>query len=196
MKTRIIFIAFAALMALSGCRPNKPATFDWDNGDKIEYAIDYAVLFTADHDSTMILTAESNYGTINIVRVESENLIGADGKPVKNTFIILEDSVPMGKSITMSRGNLTYIGENLGFIHNQVVGSDDMVEIRIPGSDNYTLYSIRDNMFFGPNDEQNFTIDEGQRFSVVLPVMTKQQYPKEEENHTIRIAFDIYSQSN
>lgn len=196
MKNRIIFIAFAALMALSGCRQNKSAVFDWSNNDKIEYAIDYKVRFTADHDSTMQLTAESNYGTINIDRVESENLIGADGKLVKNTYIILEDSVPMGKSITLSRGDLTYIGESLGFIHNQVVGSDDMVEIKIPGSDNYTMYSIRDNMFFGPNDEQNFTIGEGQRFSVIIPVMTEQQYPKEEENHTIQIAFDIYSHSN
>ena len=182
-------------MALSGCRQNqgegKHPSFDWDNNDKIEYAINYKVRFAADHDSTMLLTAESNYGTINVAIVESENLIGADGKLVKNTFIILEDSVPMGKSITMHRGDLMYIGENLGFIHNQVVGSDDMVEIKIPGSDNYKLYSIRDNMFFGPNDEQNFTIGEGQRFSVILPIMTEHRYPKEEENHTIRIGFDI-----
>ena len=196
MKKKIIFIAFAALMTLSGCRQNqgegKHPSFDWGNSDKIEYAIDYVVRFTADHDSSMQLTATSNYGTAKIVKVESENLIGEDGKLVKNTFIILEDSVPMGKSITMSRGNLTYIGENLRFIHNQVVGSDDMVEIRIPGSDDYTLYSIRDNMFFGPNDEQYFTIGEGQRFSVVLPVMTEEMYPKEKENHTIQIDFGIH----
>ncbi len=197
MKNNITFIAFAALMALFGCGQNrdeaKHSAFDWDNNDKIEYTIDYKVRFSADHDSTMLLTAESNYGTINVVSVESENLIGTDGKLVKNTFIILEDSIPMSKSIILQRGGLSYSGENLGYIHNQVVGSDDMVEIRTLDSDNYTMYSIRDNMFFGPNDEQGFTIGEGQRFSVVLPVMTKQQYPKEEEIHTIKIDFDIIS---
>ena len=197
MKNSIIFIAFAALMALSGCKQNqgeaKYSAFDWDSNDKIEYTIDYKVRFTADHDSTIQVSATCNYGTAKVVQVESENLIGADGKLVMNTFIIFEDSIPMGKSITMHRGNLTYIGENLGFIHNQVVGSDDLVEIRILGSDNYTMYSIRDNMFFGPNDEQDFSIGEGQRFSVVLPIMTEQQYPKEEEIHTIKIDFDIIS---
>ena len=193
MKNRIIFIAFAALMALSGCRQNKPATFDWDNIDKIEYTIDYTVHFTSDHDSTMQLTATSNYGTINVARVESENLIGEDGKLVKNTFIILEDSVPVGKCLTLNRGSLSYTGAKSEFVHNRTVGSDDMVEIRILGSDDYTLYSICDNMFFGPNyDEESFTIGEGLRFSVVLPVMTEEMYPKEKENHTIQIDFGIH----
>ena len=196
MKNRILFIAFAALMALSGCKQNqeksKNPSFDWDKNDKIEYAIDYAVHFTADHDSTMFLTAESNFGTVNVARVESENLIGEDGKLVKNTFIILEDSVPVGKCLTLNRGSLSYTGAKSEFVHNRTVGSDDMVEIRILGSDDYTLYSIRDNMFFGPNyDEESFTIGEGQRFSIILPIITEQQYPKEEESHTIRIGFGI-----
>ena len=183
-------------MALSGCRQNQGEgrypSFDWDNNDKIEYAIDYAVLFTADHDSTMILTAESNYGTINIVRVESENLIGADGKLVKNTFIILEDSVPDGKSLTLNRGGLSYTGGKPEFVHNHTVGSDDLAEIRIQGSDDYTMYSIRDNMFFGPNyDEESFTIGGGQRFTIVLPVVTEEMYPKEKERHTIHFCLAI-----
>ena len=196
MKNRIIFIAFAAFMALSGCRQNqgeaKHSAFDWDNNDKIEYAIDYMVHFTSDHDSTMQLTATCNYGTINVVRVESENLIGEDGKLVKNTFIILEDSVPVGKCLTLNRGSLSYTGAKSEFVHNRTVGSDDMVEIRILGSDDYTLYSIRDNMFFGPNyDEESFTIGGGLRFTIVLPVMTEQRFPKENESHTIQIGFDI-----
>ena len=196
MRNRIFFIAFAALLALSGCRQNSPegksASFDWDNNDKIEYAVDYTVSFTADHDSTMQLTATTNYGTAKIVQIESENLIGEDGKLVKNTFIILEDSVSVGKSLTLNRGGLSYTGGKPEFVHNRTVGSDDLVDIRILGSDDYTLYSIRDNMFFGPNyDEESFTIGECQRFSVILPVITEQQYPKEEENHTIRIGFDI-----
>ena len=73
----------------------------------------------------------------------------------------------------------------------QTVGSDDMVEIRIPGTDDYTLYSIRDNMLFGPGDEQRFTIGEGQHFLIILPVMTELKYPKEKECHTVRISFDI-----
>ena len=74
----------------------------------------------------------------------------------------------------------------------QTVGSDDMVEIRIPRSDDYTmLYSIRDNLFYGPNDEQRFTIGEGQHFLIILPVMTELKYPKEKETHTVRISFDI-----
>ena len=73
----------------------------------------------------------------------------------------------------------------------QAVGSDDMVEIRIPRSDDNTLYSIRDNMFYEPYDEQRFTIGEGQRFSIVLPVMTELKYPKEKESHRIQIGFDI-----
>ena len=193
MKNRIIFLAFAALMALSGCRPNKPATFDWENNDKIEYTVDYTVSFSADHDSTMQLTSTSNYGNVNVVQIKSENLIGADGKLVKNTFIILEDSVPVGKSLTLNRGSLSYTGGKSGFVHNRTVGSDDMVEIRILGSDDYTLYSIRDNMFFGPNyDEESFTIGGGQRFTIVLPVMTEQRFPKENESHTIQIDFGIH----
>ena len=113
------------------------------------------------------------------------------GKLIKNTFIMLEDSVPMGKSLTLQCGGLSYEGGNPVFMHVQTVSSDDMVEIRIPGSDNYTLYSIRDNMFFGPNDEQSFTIGEGQHFTIVLPVMTELRYPKEEESHRIQIGFNI-----
>ena len=73
----------------------------------------------------------------------------------------------------------------------QTVGSDDMVEIRIPRSDDNTLYSIRDNMFYEPYDEQRFTIGEGQHFLIILPVMTELKYPKEKERHTVRIGFDI-----
>ena len=73
----------------------------------------------------------------------------------------------------------------------QTVGSDDMVEIRIPSSDYYTLYSIRDNMLFGPGDEQRFTIGEGQRFSITLPVMTELKYPTEKESHRIQIGFTV-----
>lgn len=196
MRNRILFIAFAAALTLSGCRQNSGETshtsFDWDNNDKIEYAIDYTVSFTADHDSTMQLTATSNYGTVKALQVESENLIGADGKLVKNTFIILEDTVSEGKRITLHRGGLSYTDGKPEFVHNRTVGSDDMVEIRIQGSDGYTLYSIRDNMFFGPNyDEENFTIAGGQRFTILLPVVTEQQYPKEKESHTIQICFGI-----
>ena len=197
MRNRIFFIAFAALLALSGCRQNSPedksAAFDWNNNDKIEYAVDYTVSFTADHDSTMQLTATTNYGTAKIVQIESENLIGEDGKLVKNTFIFLEDSVPVGKSLTLNRGGLSYTGGKPEFIHNRTVGSDDLVDIRILGSDDYTLYSIRDNMFFGPNyDEEVFTFAGGQRFTIVLPIMTEEMYPKEKENHTIQIDFGIH----
>ena len=196
MRNRILFIAFVALLALSGCRQNSPedkfASFDWNNNDKIEYAVDYTVLFSADHDSTMQLTATTNYGTAKIVQNESENLIGEDGKLVKNTFIILEDSIPAGRSITLHRGGLSYTGGKPEFVHNHTVGSDDMVAIRIPGSDDYTMYSIRDNMFFGPNyDEESFTIGGGLRFTIVLPVMTEQRFPKENESHSVRIGFDI-----
>ena len=196
MRNRILFIAFVALLALSGCRQNSPedksASFDWNNNDKIEYAVDYTVLFSADHDSTMQLTATTNYGTAKIVQNESENLIGEDGKLVKNTFIILEDSVPVGRCLTLNRGGLSYTGGKTEIFNNLTVGSDDLVDIRILGSDDYTLYSIRDNMFYGPNyDEESFTIGEGQRFSIILPIITEQQYPKEEENHTIRIVFGI-----
>lgn len=184
-------------MALSGCRQNSPedksASFDWNNNGKIEYAVDYTVLFSADHDSTMQLTATTNYGTAKIVQNESENLIGEDGKLVKNTFIILEDSVPVGRCLTLNRGGLSFTGGKPEFVHNRTVGSDDLVDIRIPGSDDYTLYSIRDNMFFGPNyDEESFTIAGGQRFSIVLPVVTEEMYPKEKESHTILIGFSIY----
>lgn len=194
MKNSIIFIALASLLTLSGCKQNqedKQATFDFENNDKIEYAVDYTVSFSADHDSTMQLTATSNYGTAKVVQVESENLIGEDGKLEKNTFIILEDSVPAGKSITLNRWDLSYTGGKPEFVHNQVVGSDDMVEIRIKGSDDCTLYSIRDNMFYHPYDAQSFTIPGGQRFTIILPVMTEQRYPKEEEHHTILIGFNI-----
>ena len=198
MKNRIILITLASLMALTGCKQkpveDKSASFDWDNNDKLEYIIDYSVLFTADHDSTIQVTASGNYGTVKVAQVESKNLLDADGKLVKNTFIMLEDSVPMGKSITLQRGGLSYGGGEgeSGFMHVQIVGSDDMVEIRIPGSDDYTmLYSIRDNMFYEPYDEQSITIGEGKPFSIVLPVMTELKYPKEKETHTVRIGFDI-----
>ena len=182
-------------MALTGCKQkpveDQSASFDWDNNDKLEYIIDYEVHFTADHDSTIQVTATGNYGTVKVAQVESKNLLDADGKLVKNTFIKLEDSVPMGKSITLQRGGLTYGGGKPVFMHVHIVGSDDMVEIRIPGTDDYTLYSIRDNMLFGPGDEQRFTIGEGQRFSIVLPVMTELKYPKEKETHRIQIGFTI-----
>ena len=198
MKNRIILITLASLMALTGCKQkpveNKSASFDWDNNDKLEYIIDYSVHFTADHDSTIQVTATGNYGTVKVAQVESKNLLDADGKLVKNTFIMLEDTVPMGKSITLQRGGLSYGGGEgeSGFMHVQIVGSDDMVEIRIPGSDDYTmLYSIRDNMFYEPYDEQSITIGEGKPFSIVLPVMTELKYPKEKESHRIQIGFDI-----
>ena len=196
MKNRVILITLASLMALTGCKQNpvedKSASFDWDNNDKLEYTIDYTVHFTADHDSTIQVAATGNYGTVKVVQVESENLLDADGKLVKNTFIKLEDTVPMGKSITLQRGGLTYGGGKPVFMHVQTVGSDDMVEIRIPGSDDCTmLYSIRDNMFYEPYDEQSITIGEGQRFSITLPVMTELKYPKEKETHRIQIGFTV-----
>ena len=196
MKNRVILITLASLMALTGCKQkpveDKSASFDWDNNDKLEYIIDYTVHFTADHDSTIQVAATGNYGTVKVVQVESENLLDADGKLVKNTFIRLEDSVPMGKSITLQRGGLTYGGGKPVFMHVQTVGSDDMVEIRIPGSDDCTmLYSIRDNMFYEPYDEQSITIGEGQRFSITLPVMTELKYPKEKESHRIQIGFTV-----
>ena len=199
MKNRVILITLASFMALTGCKQkpveDKSASFDWDNNDKLEYTIDYTVHFTADHDSTIQVTATGNYGTVKVAQVESKNLLDADGKLVKNTFIMLEDSVPMGKSITLQRGGLSYGGGEgeSGFMHVQIVGSDDMVEIRIPGSDDYTimLYSIRDNMFYEPYDEQSITIGEGKPFSIVLPVMTELKYPKEKETHRIQIGFDI-----
>ena len=196
MKSRVILITLASLLALTGCKQkpveDRSASFDWDNNDKLEYIIDYSVLFTADHDSTIQVTATGNYGTVKVAQVESKNLLDADGKLVKNTFIMLEDSVPMGKSITLQRGGLSYGGGEgeSGFMHVQIVGSDDMVEIRIPGSDDYTMfYSIRDNMFYEPYDEQSITIGEGKPFSIVLPVMTELKYPKEKESHRIQIGF-------
>lgn len=193
MSNKVIFIAIATLMALASCSQNPKNTPDWDNDGKMEYTIDYTVSFAADHDSTMQLTASGNRGSVRVAQVESENLIGEYGKPVINTFIILEDSVPADKSITLQRGGLSYVGGKPEFIHNHTIGSDDMVELRIQGSDDYTLYSIRDNMFFGPNyDEESFTIAGGQRFSIVLPVMTEQRFPKENESHTIQIGFGIH----
>lgn len=150
----------------------------------------------------MQLTASSNYGTVKIAQVESENLIGEYGKPVKNTFIILEDSVPAGKSITLQRGGLSYAGGKPEFIHNNTIGSDDMVEFRILDTNalthshtnalthSSTLYSIRDNMFFGPEDQHFFTTPGSHRFSVVLPIITEEMYPKSTENHSIRIVFE------
>ena len=194
MKKGIISITLAALLMLAGCAQNHTDSFDWNGQDRIEYAIDYTVNFTADHDSTIQVTATGNYGTVTVTQVESENLLDTDGNHVKNTFIILEDSVPMGKSITLQRGGLSYGGGEgeSGFMHVQIVGSDDMVEIRIPGSDDYTmLYSIRDNMFYEPYDEQSITIGEGKPFSIVLPVMTELKYPKEKESHRIQIGFTV-----
>ena len=191
MRNSIIFITLAALLAMAGCKQHLEESFDWDNQDKIEYTVDYTACFTADHDSTMQVTATSNYGTVQVVQKESENMLDADGKPVKNTFIILEDAVPMGKSITLNPEGLSYVGGKPDFLHVQIVGSDDMVELRIPGSDIFTLYSIRDNMFFGPGEKQFFTINEGQHFSITLPIMTEERYPKAKESHSIKIAFDI-----
>lgn len=195
MSNKVIFIAFATLMALTGCKQTpenaKAVSLDRDNNDKIEYVIDYTVRFASDHDSTMQLTASSNYGTVKIAQVESENLIGEYGKPVKNTFIILEDTVPLGKSITLHRGGLSYADGKPEFIHNNTIGSDDMVELRLLGTDAYTLYSIRDNMFYDPYDAQSFTIPGSHRFSVVLPVITEEMYPKEKESHTVKLAFAV-----
>ena len=95
---------------LAGCAQNHTDSFDWNGHDRIEYAIDYTVNFTADHDSTIQVTATGNYGTVTVTQVESKNLLDADGNYVKNTFIMLEDSVPMGKSITLQRGGLSYGG--------------------------------------------------------------------------------------
>ena len=195
MSNKVIFIAFATLMALTGCKQTpenaKAVSLDRDNNDKIEYVIDYTVRFAADHDSTMQLTASGNYGTVKIAQVESENLIGEYGKPMKNTFIILEDTLPLGKSITLHRGGLSYAGGKPEFIHNNTIGSDDMVELRLLGTDAYTLYSIRDNMFYDPSAAQSFTIPGSHRFSVVLPVITEEMYPKEKESHIVKLAFTI-----
>ena len=97
----------------------------------------------------------------------------------------------MGKSITRHRGCLSYSGGKPVFLHVQIVGSDDLVELRIPGSDIYTLYSIRDNIFFGPDEKPYFTINEGQHFTITLPIMTEERFPKAKESHSIKISFDI-----
>lgn len=196
MKNRLIILVLITLSILAGCNRTPQMAFNGDNQGKIEYIVDYSVSFGGDHDSTMQLTATSNYGAAKVVSVPSENLLDADDRPVKNTFIILEDSVPMGKSITLHRGDLSYTGGKPEFIHNQVVGSDDLVELRIFGTDTLThshptLYSIRDNMFYDPYDAQSFTIPGGHRFSVILPVMTEERYPKSAENHSIKIEFSI-----
>ena len=201
MRNGIILLAMTLLSALVGCNRNPQMGFDWDNHGKIEYIVDYSVSFGGDHDSTMQLSATSNCGAAKIVSVPSDNLLDADGRPVKNTFIILEDSVPFGKSITLHRGDLSYNGGKLEYIHNRVVGSDDLVELRILGADTQThsrsdafsttLYSIRDNMFYDPYDAQSITLPGGHRFSVVLPIMTEERYSKAAENHSIRIGFEI-----
>lgn len=191
MSNKVIFIAIATLMALTGCSQNPKNTPDWDNDGKMEYTIDYTVSFAADHDSTMHLSASSNRGSVKVDQVESENLIGEYGKPEKNTFIMLEGTAPAGKSITLQRGGLSYTGGKPEFIYNNTIGSDDMVELRVLGTDTYTLYSIRDNMFYDPYDAQSFTIHAGHRFLVVLPVMTEELYPRNAENHSISIVFDI-----
>lgn len=201
MKNRLIILVLMVLSMLAGCNRSPQTGSDWDNQDKIEYIVDYSVSFGGDHDSTMQLTATNNHGAAKIVSVPSENLLDADDRPVKNTFIILEDTVPIGKSITLHRGDLSYTGGKPEFIHNRVVGSDDLVEFRVLGTDTLThsrpdafsttLYSIRDNMFYDPYDAQSFTIPGGHSFSAILPVMTEEQYPKTSENHSIKIEFSI-----
>lgn len=46
-------------------------------------------------------------------------------------------------------------------------------------------------MFYDPYDAQSFTIPGGHRFSVVLPVMTEERYPKAAETHSIRMGFEV-----
>lgn len=201
MKNRLIILVLITLSLLASCNRTPKMGLDLDNQGKIEYIVDYSVSFGGDHDSTMQLTTSSNHGVAKIVSVPSVNLLDADDRPVKNTFIILEDTVPLGKSITLHRGGLSYTGGKPEFIHNQVVGSDDLVELRILGADTLTrsrpdafstiLYSIRDNMFYDAYDAQSITIPGGHCFSVVLPVMTEERYPKEKESHTIQIGFGI-----
>ncbi len=201
MKNRLIILVLMVLSMLAGCNRSPQMGSDWDDQDKIEYIVDYSVSFGGDHDSTMQLTATSNHGAAKIVSVPSENLLDADDRPVKNTFIILEDTVPLGKSITLHRGGLSYTGGKPEFIHNHVVGSDDLVELYILGADTIThshsdafsttLYSIRDNMFYDPYDAQSITIPGGHSFSAILPVITEEMYPKEKENHSIKIQFSV-----
>lgn len=201
MRKRVVLIILVSLLALTGCNSNHETAFDWDNHTGIDYTIGYSVRFEADHDSTMQLTATSNYGTVRVNSNTNCKLADAEGNPVKNTFIVLEDSVPEGKSITMDRGALSYGGGKPDFIHVQTVGSDDLVEISVLDTDalthsrtnalSTTHYSIRDNMFYGPDDQQPFTIPAGHRFSVVLPVMTEERFPREVENHSIRMGLEI-----
>lgn len=198
MRNSVLFITLATLcgaMAVAGCGGNaggeKPTPFDWDNNNRIAYCVDYEVCFAADHDSTLQLTAQGSHGHVATIRRESENLLDADGSRVWNTFIVLEDSIPAGKSITLHQGGLAYTGGKPECLHVQTVGSDDMVELRVAGSDEYTLYSIRDNQFYGPDEQQSFTIPGGSKFSVTLPIMTEERYPRQKEPHRIQIAFDI-----
>lgn len=46
-------------------------------------------------------------------------------------------------------------------------------------------------MFYGPDEQQTFTIPGGHRFSVALPVMTEERYPKDAETHSIRMGFEV-----
>ena len=191
MKNSILLTTLVALMALASCSQKQANSFDWDNSNRIEYAIDYTAIFKADHDSTIQVTATSNYGTVKVVQLASADLLDANDKPVMNTFLVLEDSVPMGKSITLQRKGLSYVGGSQNILHVQTVGSNDLVEVRINGSDTYTLYSIRDNCFYGPDEQQTFSISRGRTFSIALPIMTAEHYPKEQESHRVNICFDI-----
>ena len=110
MKNRIIILVLMILSLLTGCKRSPQMGLDLDNQGTIEYIVDYSVSFSGDHDSTMQLTATSNHGVAKIVSVPSENLLDADDRPVKNTFIILEDTVPLGKIITLHRRVLSYTG--------------------------------------------------------------------------------------
>ena len=205
MRYRIIFILMAALGVICGaavvvgCGGNaggeKPAPFGWAGSDSITYCIDYEICFASDHDSAMQLSVHTNHGHVAVIRRESENLFDADGNRVWNTFIVLEDSLPDGKCITLSRGSLSYTGGKPEYLHVQTVGSDDLAELRVAGSDKYTFYSIRDNLFYGPDEQQSFTIPGGRKFSVVLPVMTEERFPRQNEIHHIQIAFSIATDS-
>jgi hypothetical protein len=97
----------------------------------------------------------------------------------------------LGKCITLQRKGLSYVGGSPNILHVQTVGSDDLVEVRINGSDTYTLYYIRDNCFYGPDEQQTFSIPGGRTFSIALPIMTAEHYPKEQESHRVNICFDI-----
>ena len=196
-------VALCTAMMSVGCTQKAGTSPGCDNSEKIEYRVDYTVHFAAEHDSTMQLSASSNIGNVKVAQVESENLIGEYGKPVTNTFIMLEGSAPAGKSITLQQGGLSYTGGQPEYIYNNTIGSDDMVELRVLDTNalthshtnalthSSTLYSIRDNMFYDPYDAQSFTIPAGHRFLVVLPVMTEELYPRNAESHGISIVFDI-----